>query len=58
MIRRTFVGGAALGALVGPRVTLAQTARKVARIGILGLAPTADLVGPQPKSRSAEAFLR
>lgn len=58
MNRRAFIGGVALGALAGPRVTLAQPARKVARIGILGLAPTADLVGPEPKSPSTRAFLR
>ena len=58
MNRRAFVGGLALGAPAGTRAGLAQPARKVARIGILGLAPTAELVGPQPKSRSAEAFMR
>jgi putative tryptophan/tyrosine transport system substrate-binding protein len=56
--RRAFVGGLALGTLAGTRASLAQPARKVARIGVLGLASTADLSGPQPKSRSAEAFLR
>ena len=58
MNRRAFVGGLALGTLAGTRASLAQPARKVARIGVLGLASTADLSGPQPKSRSAEAFLR
>lgn len=43
---------------MGPRVTLAQPVPKVARIGILGLAPTADLVGPEPKSPSTRVFLR
>jgi putative ABC transport system substrate-binding protein len=56
--RRAFIGGLALGTLVGPRDAFAQPARKVARIGILGLASSADLIGPQPKSRSADAFLR
>jgi putative ABC transport system substrate-binding protein len=56
--RRAFVGGLALGVLAGTRAGHAQPARKVARIGILGLASTAELSGPQPRSRSAEAFLR
>jgi putative tryptophan/tyrosine transport system substrate-binding protein len=47
-----------LGTLAAPRVALAQPARRVARIGILGLAATADLVGPQARSRSTSAFLR
>jgi putative ABC transport system substrate-binding protein len=58
MNRRAFLGGATLWLLGPPHVVLAQPARKVSRIGILGLASTADLSGPHPKSRSAEAFLR
>ena len=58
MNRRAFVGGLALGALAGPRSGFAQPARKAARIGMLGLAATAEMIGPHPKSRSAEALLR
>jgi putative ABC transport system substrate-binding protein len=36
---------------------VAQPARKLARIGVLGLAATADLVGPQPRSASTAALL-
>jgi putative ABC transport system substrate-binding protein len=57
MNRRAFIGGATVGLLGTPHLIAAQPARRVARIGILGLAPTADLVGPQPKSRSTDAFL-
>jgi len=56
--RRAFVVGLALGTLAGPRGGFGQPARKMARIGILGLASTADLSGPQPKSRSHDALLR
>ena len=58
MNRRAFVGGATVGLLAAPHVMLAQPARRVARIGLLGLATTAEVIGPHPKSRSAEAFLR
>ena len=58
MDRRAFIGSLALGPLAVPRATAAQPARKVARIGILGLAVTADLVGPQPRSPSTNAFVR
>ena len=57
MDRRAFIGSLALGALSVPRATLAQPTRKVARIGILGLGATSDLVGPQPRSPSTKAFL-
>ncbi len=58
MDRRAFIGGLALGALAGPRVTPAQPARKVYRIGILSLRMTSDLVGPQPRSPATNALLR
>ena len=58
MDRRTFIGSLALGALAAPRVVLAQPARRVARIGILSLGATSDLVGPRPRSPSINAFLR
>jgi putative ABC transport system substrate-binding protein len=58
MDRRAFIGGLALGILAAPRVTRAQPARKVYRIGILSLRATPDLVGPQPRSPSIQALLR
>ncbi len=58
MNRRAFIGGATMGLLAAPNVILAQPARKVARIGMLGLASTAEMTGPHPKSRSADALLR
>jgi putative tryptophan/tyrosine transport system substrate-binding protein len=41
-----------------PGATPAQPARKVARIGILSLVATSDLVGPRPRSPSTNALLR
>ena len=60
MDRRTFIGSvAALGTLMAPRATRAQSGRKVYRIGVLGFAPTtADMVGPQPRNAFTAAFLR
>jgi putative tryptophan/tyrosine transport system substrate-binding protein len=58
MNRRAFIGGTTVGLLAAPHVILAQPARKMARIGMLGLAATTEMVGPHPRSRSAEAFLR
>jgi putative tryptophan/tyrosine transport system substrate-binding protein len=57
-MNRLAVGGATVGLLAAPHVILAQPARNVARIGMLGLAPSAEMIGPQPKSPSAEALLR
>ena len=53
--RRTFLAG--LTVLAASRGAPAQPARKVYRIGILSLATTSDLVGPQPRSPSAAALL-
>jgi putative ABC transport system substrate-binding protein len=58
MDRRTVIAGFVLSALAVPRVTRAQPARKIARIGILSLGATSDLVGPRPRSPSINAFLR
>jgi putative ABC transport system substrate-binding protein len=58
MDRRAFIGSLALGTLAAPRAAAAQPARKVYRIGILGLGVTSDLVGPQPPSSSTKALLR
>lgn len=56
--RRAFIASLTLGNLVMPHATHAQTARRVYRIGILGLGQTSHLVGPQPTSPDANAFLR
>jgi putative ABC transport system substrate-binding protein len=59
MNRRAFTGNLALGILVVHRTALAQPARKVPRIGILGLSDrTADLIGPEPRNPSISAFVR
>src|SRR5712691_9481809 len=58
MDRRAFIGSLALGSLAVPRAARAQPARKVYRIGILGLGMTADMVGPQPRSPFVTALLR
>jgi putative ABC transport system substrate-binding protein len=59
MDRRAFIGGLALGTLVVPRVTRAQPARKVYRIGILGNSgTTSDMVGPQARFPQVNALLR
>ena len=50
MERRAFIVCAALATLGAPRVTRAQPARKVYRIGILSLRLSADMAGPQPQS--------
>ena len=56
--RRSFVRGLALAAFALPTITRAQPARKVPRIGILGNSPAADLVGPEPRSRSLDMLMR
>jgi putative tryptophan/tyrosine transport system substrate-binding protein len=58
MDRRAFVGMIAGGLLAVWQAARAQPARKVYRIGILGLAATSDLIGPQPRSPSIRALLR
>jgi putative ABC transport system substrate-binding protein len=58
MDRRVFIGSLALVPLAVPRATQAQPARKVYRIGILGLGATSELVGPQPRTPSVNALLR
>jgi putative ABC transport system substrate-binding protein len=58
MDRRAFIGSLVVGTLAVPRAAGAQPARKVYRIGILGLGVTSDLVGPQPVSSSTKALLR
>ena len=56
MQRRTLI--IAGGLWVAVPAGLAQPARRVYRIGILTVAPTAAATGPQPQSRSTSAFLR
>jgi putative ABC transport system substrate-binding protein len=58
MDRRAFVGMIAGGVLAVRQTARSQPARKVYRIGILSLATTSDLVGPQPRSSSTSALVR
>ena len=58
MDRRTFSGGLALATLAVPRAARPQPARKLARIGILSIGMTSDIVGPQPRSPFTSALLR
>jgi len=44
-------------AVLLPWPVLAQRRGTIYRIGIVGLAPTADIEGPQPRSRQVAAFL-
>jgi len=55
--RRVVVSSLAFGTLAVPRMIAAQPSLKKARIGVLGLRATADLVGPLPKSPSTRALL-
>ena len=56
MKRRVLVSAG--GLWLATRAGHTQPARKVYRIGILGLRPTADLTGPAPRSPSTTALLR
>ena len=59
MDRRAFIGRLALGILAMPHAAPAQPARKVARIGILGVSGmTSDMVGPQPRGAQPNSLLR
>ena len=57
MDRRTFIGNFAVGAVVASHGAFAQPARRIYRIGILGIRVTDDLIGPTPKSPSTKALL-
>jgi putative ABC transport system substrate-binding protein len=57
MDRRAFLNGLALGTFALPRDTYAQPARKIYRIGILGLGPASDMAGSQPPGPGTKAFL-
>ncbi len=56
--RRAFLGCLTLGTIAVPRAAPAQPARKVYRIGILGLPETSDMVGPHPRSTVHNALVR
>jgi putative tryptophan/tyrosine transport system substrate-binding protein len=56
--RRAFIGSLALGILAVARAAPAQPARKVYRIGVLGLGVTSDSVGAQPWNPPVNALLR
>lgn len=58
MERRAVVTSLALAHFALNRITHAQPARKVHRIGILGNAVAADLIGPQPRNPVANALVR
>ena len=58
MDRRAFVGSLALAALASPRLVLAQSGRKMYRIGILSSRySTAEIAGPHPREPHADALL-
>jgi len=59
MHRRAFIGRLSLGTLAIPRAALAQSVRKVYRVGILGShASTSEMVGAQTQNSSVNALLR
>lgn len=58
MNRRTILGNLAFGTLALSRTATAQTSRAAARIGILRLEMTSDMVGPQPRGPQVHALLR
>src|SRR5262245_53048789 len=58
MDRRAFIGSLCLGILAAPRVATGQPARKVYRIGLLGIQRTSDMAGPEPQTPHWNALLR
>ena len=58
MGRRAFISSLVLGTFAVPRLTHAQPARKVYRIGVFTLYSTADAIGPQPRNTRINALLR
>ena len=56
MKRRTLISAG--GLWLAPLLGIAQSVRKLYRIGILTVGATADLTGPAPRSPSTTAFLR
>ena len=55
--RRVFIASVAFGTLARPGGARAQPARKVARVGILRLETTADMLGPQAPGRRTPGAL-
>jgi putative ABC transport system substrate-binding protein len=55
--RRTVIRTLTSAALAIPHLAVAQARGKVYRIGVLSVRPTADLVGPQPRSQAIGALL-
>jgi hypothetical protein len=58
MDRRTLLGNLAFGTLALPWPAAAQISRATARIGILKLEMTSEMVGPQPRGPQVNALLR
>ena len=58
MDRRAFFSSVGLASILVPYISHAQAARKVYRIGILGLGQTSRIVGPQPQGSDINAFMR
>jgi putative ABC transport system substrate-binding protein len=57
--RRTVFGWIGATVVAWPTAVRPQTARKVARIGIISIGgPSADMMGPLPSNRNVRAFLR
>src|SRR5262245_21892076 len=57
MNRRLFISGFAVGVLGFVCVGSAQPARTAYRLGIVGLSPTSDLIGPEPRTATLRALL-
>jgi putative ABC transport system substrate-binding protein len=57
MKRRAALAALGAGVFGADRPAIAQTPRKVHRIGVLGIAATADMTGPGPRGRSLAAFM-
>ena len=58
MDRRAFIGRLGLVVLAAPRAATGQPSRKVYRIGLLGIQPTSEMVGPRPQTPHWNALLR
>lgn len=57
--RRRFIGAVVGAAVAWPISARSQTARKMARIGIVSIGgPTAEMTGPLPRNINVRAFLR
>ena len=58
MDRRAFFSSLALASILVPYISHAEAARKIYRIGILGLGQTSRIAGPQPQGPDIGAFVR